>query len=69
MPDGQHVNGTSHGYTAVGQEGMSFGTAPTSQVTGNVLRQETSRQTGSSGWHDVLSQPVTSYVSQLKQDV
>jgi hypothetical protein len=71
MPaDGQHTNGTGHGFAAVGSEGMSFGTAPVTQVSGSApQRQEASRQTSSSGWQDVLSQPVTNYVTQLKQDM
>lgn len=69
MADGQQVNGTHYGYPALGLEGMSFGTAPQSDGAGNGQRQETSRQTSSSGWQDVLSQPATSYTAQLKQDV
>lgn len=71
MPtDGQHMNGTGNGVAAVGSEGMSFGTAPVTQVSGSApQRQEASRQATSSGWQDVLSQPVTSYVTQLKQDM
>ncbi|KAI5454777.1 histone acetyltransferase 1 [Naganishia albida] len=69
MADGQQVNGTHYGYPALGLEGMSFGTASQSDGAGNGQRQETSRQTSSSGWQDVLSQPATSYTAQLKQDV
>lgn len=72
--DGQHVNGSGPAFTTSDTEGMSFGTAPSTGPTQNPIstqtKQETTRQTASSnGWHDVLSQPATSFVTQLKQDM
>lgn len=75
--DGRHMNGSAFVRPSVGEDGMSFGTAPTLVATGPIqvgVNMQKSHGTTShagnlNGWKGVSSQPADSFVAQLKQDM
>ncbi|KAJ9108890.1 hypothetical protein QFC21_000211 [Naganishia friedmannii] len=78
--EGSHVPSAGVPQSSIASEGMNFGTTPGvsyspapsqagSSSSATHKEESTSQRKTSNGWQDVLSQPATSFVTRLKQDI